>query len=257
VLGFATYILLDKADESLGLTEGIAFAALSTFELLDGPMVVIIDGFEHLQTVINSFRRVQEYLLSEEREDYRTFLEDVRPSSRPRISRHQIDEDNVPLGDSPISNLVGQEFVVVVEDASASYALENDLVLRNLSFQIPRAQLTVIFGPVGSGKSTLLKLLLGEMPYATGSVAINFPKAAYCPQSPWSTWGTVRSNIVGMSMWDEKWYNTVVSACALSEDFKELAHGDQTATGAQGSGLSGGQKMRLASTHFTYGECFN
>ncbi|KFY47652.1 hypothetical protein V495_01884 [Pseudogymnoascus sp. VKM F-4514 (FW-929)] len=252
VLGFATYILLDKEDESLGLTEGIAFAALSAFELLDGPMVVIIDGFEHLQTVINSFRRVQEYLLSEEREDYRTFLQDVRPSSRPRVSRYQINEDNVPLGDSPISNLVGQEFAVVVEDASASYALEDDLVLRNLSFQIPRAQLTVIFGPVGSGKSTLLKLLLGEMPYATGSVAINFSKAAYCPQLPWSTWGTVRSNIVGMSMWDEKWYNTVVSACALSEDFRELAHGDQTATGAQGSGLSGGQKMRLSFARALY-----
>ena len=84
VFGFATYILLDKVGDSLGLTEGIAFAALSAFELLDGPMVVAIDGFEHIQTVINSFRRVQEYLLSEEREDYRTSLEDVRPSSRPR-----------------------------------------------------------------------------------------------------------------------------------------------------------------------------
>ncbi|OBT89053.1 hypothetical protein VE02_02018 [Pseudogymnoascus sp. 03VT05] len=247
VLGFATYILLDKDNDSLGLTEGIAFAALSAFELLDGPMVVVIDGFGHIQTVINSFGRVQEYLLTEERADYRTSLEDVRPSSRSRVSRYQTYDEG-----SPRSNLVDPELEVIVEDASASYVPEDDPVLQNLSFEIPRGQLTMVFGPVGSGKSTLLKLLLGEMPYATGSVATGFTRAAYCPQSPWSTWGTVRSNVVGMSAWDEKWYNTVVSACALSEDFKELANGDQIATGAQGSGLSGGQKMRLSFARALY-----
>lgn len=247
MFGFATYIFLDKSNDSLGLTEGIAFAALSAFELLDAPMVVIIDGFEHIQTVINSFRRIQEYLLSEEREEYRTSLDDVRPSSRPRVSRYQRYDDNTAPEYSAGSNLVDMEFEVIVEDASASYVPEDDPVLQNLSFQIPRGQITMIFGPVGSGKSTLLKLLLGEMPYATGSVATGFTRAAYCPQSPWSTWGTVRSNVVGMSLWDEKWYNTVVSACALSKDFTELANGDQTASGAQGSGLSGGQKMRLVS----------
>jgi ATP-binding cassette subfamily C (CFTR/MRP) protein 1 len=257
VLGFATYILLDKTNDSLGLTEGIAFAALSAFELLDGPMVVVIDGFEHIQTVINSFRRVQEYLLTEERADYRTSLEDVRPSSRSRISRYQRYDENITAEGSPRSNLVDLELEVIVEDASASYIAEDDPVLQNLSFEIPRGQITMIFGPVGSGKSTLLKLLLGEMPYATGSVATGFTRAAYCPQSPWSTWGTVRSNIVGMSAWDEKWYNTVVSACALLEDFSELANGDQTATGAQGSGLSGGQKMRLVSIHILCSKLLN
>ncbi|OBT64152.1 hypothetical protein VE03_06254 [Pseudogymnoascus sp. 23342-1-I1] len=252
VFGFATYILLDKANDSLGLTEGIAFASLSAFELLDGPMVVVIDGFEHIQTVINSFRRVQEYLLSEERDDYRSSLEDIRPSSRSRVSRYQRYDGNTVLEGSPRSNLVGPESEVIVEDASASYVPEDDPVLQNLSFQIPRGQTTMIFGPVGSGKSTLLKLLLGEMPYVTGSVATGFTKAAYCPQSPWSTWGTVRSNVVGMSVWDEKWYNTVVSACALSEDFTELANGDQTATGSEGSGLSGGQKMRLSFARALY-----
>ncbi|KFY91854.1 hypothetical protein V498_05291 [Pseudogymnoascus sp. VKM F-4517 (FW-2822)] len=252
VFGFATYIFLDKANNSLGLTEGIAFASLSAFELLDGPMVVIIDGFEHVQTVINSFRRIQEYLLSEERADYRSSLEDIRPSSRSRVSRYQRYEGNAAFEDSPRSISVDPEFEVIVEDASASYVPEDDTVLQNLSFQIPRGQTTMIFGPVGSGKSTLLKLLLGEMPYVTGSVATGFVKAAYCPQSPWSTWGTIRSNVVGKSAWDEKWYNTVVSACALSEDFTELANGDQTATGSEGSGLSGGQKMRLSFARALY-----
>jgi ATP-binding cassette subfamily C (CFTR/MRP) protein 1 len=58
VLGFAVYILLARTKNSGTLTEGIAFAALSVFELLNEPMINAIDGFEHIQTVINSFRRI-------------------------------------------------------------------------------------------------------------------------------------------------------------------------------------------------------
>lgn len=251
VWGFAVYILLARANNSESLTEGTAFAALSVFELLNEPMIYAIDGFEHIQTVINSFRRVQEYLLSKEREDYRTTPASETPSSSSNLS-HRQKNDEMPLDDLPSSSLVDSEFAVIVKDASASYALEGDPVLKNLTFHIPRGQTTVIFGPVGSGKSTLLKLLLGEMPSTSGSVATSFSRAAYCPQSPWSTWGTVQNNIVGMSAWDEKWYNTVVSACALSVDFEELANGDQTPTGTRGSRLSGGQQMRVVGIHVSY-----
>ena len=215
-------------------------------------MTYAIDGFEHIQTVINSFRRVQEYLLSKEQEDYRTLLASVTPSSSSCLSHEQKDDEKRPLDNLPSSNLVDSEFAVIVKDLSASYTLEGHPVLQNATFHIPRGQITMILGPVGSGKSTLLRVLLGEMPSISGSVATSFSRAAYCPQSPWSTWGTVQNNIVGMSAWDEKWYNTVVSACALSEDFKELANGDQTHTGVRGSRLSGGQQMRVVGIHVSY-----
>jgi ATP-binding cassette subfamily C (CFTR/MRP) protein 1 len=110
----------------------------------------------------------------------------------------------------------------------------------------------MICGPVGSGKSTLLKLLLGEMPFTSGSVATRFSRAAYCSQSPWSIWGTVQNNIVGISEWDKTWYDTIVSACALSADFEELPNGDQTHVGTRGSRLSGGQQMRVVSTQISH-----
>lgn len=248
VWGFTVYILLARTKDTGTLNEGVAFAALSVFELLNEPMINAIDGFEHIQTVMNSFRRIQEYLLSTEREDYRITPASETSSLSTSVSKPPKDVD-VQLDDYPKSNLVDAEFAVIVNDTSASYALGGVPVLKTLTFCIPQGQTTIIFGPVGSGKSTLLKLLLGEMPSVSGSVTTCFSTAAYCPQYPWSTWGSVRNNIVGMSAWDEKWYNTVISACALSSDFKEMANGDQTPTGTRGSRLSGGQQIRVVSIH--------
>lgn len=250
VWGFAVYILLARANNSGTLTEGIAFAALSIFELLNAPMGTLINGFEEIQTVLNSFRRVQEYLTSEEREDYRIIPDSETAYSSPGLSRQQ-SNDELPLLDSPSLTLVDSEYVAIVKDASASYSPERGSILKSLTFQIPKGQTTMIYGPVGSGKSTLLRLLLGEMPFTSGSVGTRFSRAAYCPQSPWCIWGTVQNNIVGMSEWDKTWYDTIVSACALSADFAELPNGDQTNVGTRGSRLSGGQQMRVVSTQLS------
>jgi ATP-binding cassette subfamily C (CFTR/MRP) protein 1 len=88
VWGLAVYVLLARANNSGTLTEGVAFAALSIFELLNAPIGTLISGFEEIQTVLNSFRRVQEYLTSEEREDYRIIPETETPKSlTPAIER--------------------------------------------------------------------------------------------------------------------------------------------------------------------------
>ncbi|KAK2865449.1 hypothetical protein FQN49_003561 [Arthroderma sp. PD_2] len=251
VWGFAVFILLARSNNTGTLTEGVAFAALSLFELLNQPISTVIGGFEQVQTILNSFGRIQEYLVTTEREDYRTPLTNGVKSSSSSLSR--------PLGNSEImlkeiqcSDLDNPIFAAIVEDASASYALEAEPTLRDLNFRIPHGEVTMIFGAVGSGKTTLLKLLLGEMPFISGSIATSFSKSAYCPQSPWSTWGTVQSNIVGMAEWDKKWYDTVVSACALSTDLEELLNGDQTHIGTQGSRLSGGQKIRVSFARALY-----
>jgi ABC-type transport system involved in cytochrome bd biosynthesis fused ATPase/permease subunit len=105
----------------------------------------------------------------------------------------------------------------------------------------------MIVGPVGCGKSTLLRVLLGEVPEVSGIISTTFKNAAYCSQSPWITFGTVRQNIVGASQWDQKWYDTVIQACSLQADLQQLPSGDQTKVGVRGSRLSGGQQMRVVS----------
>ena len=181
--------------------------------------------------------------------DYRIPLHDRRDSSVSGLSTPADTlKDTIILKEIQDPDSDTDAFVAVVEGASVGYTIGGDSpTLKNLNFQIPRGEITMVFGSVGSGKSTLLKLLLGEMPSVSGLIRTGFSLAAYCPQSPWVTWGTVQSNIVGMSEWDKKWYDTVVSACALRTDLAELPNGDQTHIGTQGSRLSGGQKMRVVS----------
>ncbi|KAM5429329.1 hypothetical protein McanCB56680_000032 [Microsporum canis] len=257
VWGFGVFILLAKSNNTGTLTDGVAFASLSLFELLNHPVTTIINGFEDIKTVLNSFGRIQEYLMAREREDYRSPLVDTSDSSASDLSTpitacsHTL-KDNIVLEEIQRSESETAVFAATVENASAGYVAERDPILKGLNFHIPHGEITMIFGPVGSGKSTLLKLLLGEIPVISGSVRTSFAKVSYCPQSPWSTWGTVQSNIVGMAEWDKKWYDTIISACALSADLEELANGDQTHTGTQGSRLSGGQKMRVSFARALY-----
>ncbi|PHH89568.1 hypothetical protein CDD83_5759 [Cordyceps sp. RAO-2017] len=255
VWGFGVFILLARARGTGTLTEGTAFAALSAFELLNQPLINAIDGFEHIQTVLNSFRRIQEYLVSDEREDYRLTGSPNRSSSNSTLSESPETEKAAlkeASGAWPKTPGQDSEFAATIRDASAQYAEDADPVLSKLTFDVRRGQTTMIYGPVGSGKSTLLKLLLGEMPFTDGSVSANFSKAAYCPQTPWITWGTVQQNIIGMSSMDTKWYETVVNACALVADFEELSNGDQTHAGIRGARLSGGQQMRVSFARALY-----
>lgn len=235
------------------MTDSIAFAALSLFELMNQPLIHIVDGFEHIQTVANSFRRIQEYLLSDEREDYRITPATRSPSSE--ASSMSDEKYEITVKEKPVTismlELEESQMAATIKDASTGYE-EGSAILKNLNLDIPRGQTTMIFGPIGSGKSTLLKLLLGEAPFTSGTITTSFTKAAFCPQTPWITWGSVQSNILGISEYEESWYHTVVEACSLSTDFEELPVGDQTNTGTRGSRLSGGQQMRVSFARALY-----
>ncbi|GKZ96685.1 hypothetical protein AnigIFM59636_011200 [Aspergillus niger] len=253
VWGYGVYIILARSRNTETLTDSIAFSALSLFELMNQPMIYIIDGFEHIQTVANSFRRIQEYLTSEDHHDFRITPDFKQPSDS--ISSNSDNTDDISLKENPASKAIAEldqhQNVASVKEVSTGYD-EDTTILHDLNLDIPRGQLTMIFGPVGSGKSTLLRLLLGEMPCVSGNVATSFRKAAFCPQTPWITWGSVRSNIIGASEYDSKWYNIVIQACSLVADLDELPHGDQTNTGTRGSRLSGGQQMRVSLARALY-----
>ncbi|KAH0592836.1 hypothetical protein MHUMG1_09481 [Metarhizium humberi] len=252
VWGFGVFILLARSNNTTTLTEGIAFSALSIFSLQVQPLTFILNGFEDIQTIINSFNRIQEHLASEEREDPRD-----TPETRKNLERDSSSETSlgfeepkaVPLGS--VSALGDTNAAIVIKDATAGYSAESS-ILTGINLEISRSKTTVVVGPVGCGKSTLLRLILGEMPVTSGTVSTSFSRAAFCPQSPWITWGTIQNNIIGMSRWDKPWYNTVVKACALSADFEQLRDGDQTNVGTRGSRLSGGQQMRLSLARALY-----
>ena len=68
--------------------------------------------------------------------------------------------------------------------------LENDVILRNINFQLNCREIVALIGPNGAGKSSLFRSILGQIPY-TGDIRFQLaggypsqPKIGYVPQSP-------------------------------------------------------------------------
>jgi ABC-type bacteriocin/lantibiotic exporter with double-glycine peptidase domain len=57
---------------------------------------------------------------------------------------------------------------------------------------------------------------------------------------------TIRQNIIGETeLVDQKWYDFCISVCGLKHDLQQMAQGDLSMAGSNGSSLSGGQRQRV------------
>src|SRR5207344_384830 len=54
-----------------------------------------------------------------------------------------------------------------------SFAFDDHVVLRDVSFTIPTGGMTMLLGASGSGKSVLLKLILGFLRPDTGTIVVH------------------------------------------------------------------------------------
>ena len=136
---------------------------------------------------------------------------------------------------------------VAMHNGSFGWDKEKDPILRNIDFKAQREQLTAIIGPVGCGKSTLLQAILGEVHTFEGSVQVASQECGYCQQTPWLMNGTICQSIIGISDFDQHWYSTVIRACALEQDLRQMPSGDKSLIGSRGITLSGGQAQRVVS----------
>jgi ATP-binding cassette subfamily B protein AbcA/BmrA len=140
------------------------------------------------------------------------------------------------------------------------FSYDEESVIKNADFTIPKGRFTVIVGPNGSGKTTLFKLI--ERFYEPDSGRILFGDCdveelhlgqwrqsfGYVLQDPMLFDGTIRENIV-YGMEREVTEEEVESAARLScadEFIKELPGGYDFVVGENGSRLSGGQRQRIA-----------
>ena len=232
------------------------FTSLSLFALLSDPLASLMIAVVQFAGAVGSFQRIQEFLESKERQDVRvkndrnsgeeTSTASTCLGSLPTDSDHE--KVNIPKSTrAEITITGGTQNAFTIRDASFGWNDENPNVLSNLTMTIPQGSLTVIVGPVGCGKSTLLKGLLGELPKSSGTVEIAHSEIAYCDQTNWHMNSTISESIIGMSEMDSVWYQTVVQACALEEDFRQLSKGDNTQIGSSGTALSGGQSQRIVS----------
>ncbi|KAF9106139.1 hypothetical protein BGX29_010389 [Mortierella sp. GBA35] len=133
-------------------------------------------------------------------------------------------------------------------------------LLNNITMTLHRDELLAIVGPVGSGKSSFCMALLEEMPLVSGSMTVAHHQdtrrrpitMSYSAQSPWIFAGSIRSNILFGSTFNQERYDKVIKACELTRDLKLFPKGDATLIGERGVTLSGGQRARVSLARAAY-----
>ena len=137
--------------------------------------------------------------------------------------------------------------------------------LDNVSVVIPANKITAIVGASGSGKTTMLKMMLGFYYPVNGEVLLNGRKInQYSPYCWRKVCGTVMqegyvfsdtiANNIGVSdeIPDMDRVRTATSIANIDSFIDELPLGYNTKIGADGHGLSTGQKQRLLIARAAY-----
>lgn len=192
-------------------------------------------------------RRIEEFLLLPEKCETKS----NRMQSNGYINYGLIsDEKNNSLNSSSNSNNTNDENYIILDNCSVTLSGEKLTGgIKNIELKLNSN--CAVIGDVGSGKSILLKTILGELPIASGHMAVS-GSLSYAAQEPWLFQATVRQNIIFTEPFDAQRYAKVVRACALESDFQQWPSGDQTIVGERGVSLSGGQRARVSLARAVY-----
>uniref|UniRef100_A0A2K5RIC6 Multidrug resistance-associated protein 1 n=1 Tax=Cebus imitator TaxID=2715852 RepID=A0A2K5RIC6_CEBIM len=164
------------------------------------------------------------------------------------LSHEELEPDSIER--LPVKNGGGTNSITV-RNATFTWARSEPPTLNGITFSIPEGALVAVVGQVGCGKSSLLSALLAEMEKVEGHVAIK-GSLAYVPQQAWIQNDSLRENILFGCQLEERYYRSVIQACALLPDLEILPSGDRTEIGEKGVNLSGGQKQRVSLARAVY-----
>ncbi|KAK4658726.1 hypothetical protein QC762_104050 [Podospora pseudocomata] len=225
------------------LSPSVAFVSLGVFKALEVTLSVIPELTTDLLDAWVSIKRLEEYLNSAE------------------VSKISKDGEEVKFDRASIA--------WPADDRTEE---DDRFVLRDISVNFPRGELSVISGKTGTGKSLMLAAILGEVDVLGGTLYVPrapplavrhdnkanksnwiIPEAiAYVAQIPWIENASIKDNILFGLPFDEDRYKKTVEVCALKKDLEMLSDGENTEIGANGINLSGGQKWRITLARAIY-----
>lgn len=157
---------------------------------------------------------------------------------------------------------------IALNSISFKYMNRNNLVLDDVSMEIPASTSVGIKGPSGAGKSTALDILLGVLNPQKGSVTIDgnnieeyynsyISKIGYIAQSLFMMDDTIRRNVaIGIpdeNIDDKKVWRALEEA-QLADFVRTLEDGLDTVVGDKALKLSGGQRQRLGIARALYND---
>ena len=245
VLMAVLIIQADASDKVLNI--GTAYSILTVLQLVEAPLQILSYSLPQFVSSVSCLERIQQYLMSQSRQDDRMLLSHGPQNVIAKTSRDLPAQDGIEM--RTLTKLKQdrrlQSEVLIVRDCSFGWRTGEPAV-RELNFSIKRGETTMVVGPVGAGKSTLLKGILGETPCTLGFVYVDEVSFAFADQEAWIQNLSLREAIIGPDaiLSDADWYHEVIDACGLRVDIEHLDLGDRTILGSRGVSLSGGQKQR-------------
>ena len=164
-------------------------------------------------------------------------------------------EDAMPFGTHTLGSSNNPATLTAVE---VGFGFGNQLVLSQLSLDIPAGSTVAIVGPTGAGKSTLANLALRLLDPDTGSFLLDDVElrelaagelaaaAALVPQGAFLFDDTVRGNLTLGAAISDPILEDALRVSQAAEFVRALPAGLDTLVGERGATLSGGQRQRLA-----------
>ncbi len=187
-----------------------------------------------------------------------------------RISLERLNDIHTLEDEEPahrqFSHSLPEKQGIHIKDLSFTYpGAGNEPVLKKINLTIPQGKITAIVGMSGSGKSTLVKLLLRFYESYKGDIYVGTANFKTISPKYWrSLCGTVmqdnfifndniQKNITVTN--DKPDHERLLNACKTANILpfiESLPLGFYTKLGAEGNGISGGQKQRLSIARAVY-----
>ncbi len=182
-----------------------------------------------------------------------------------RLAEVQNMEDEESDSESKVQNLPDNK-TIQVSDLSFQYeGPRSPYALKNTTLRIEANKVTAIVGTSGSGKTTLLKLLLRFYQPVTGNISIGGTELSNISLKLWREKvgavmqdgflfpDTIAANIApGIERIDENRLILAAETANIRGFIESLPLGFNTKIGANGHGLSEGQKQRLLIARIIY-----
>ena len=174
--------------------------------------------------------------------------------------------------DSKIENLSINEIEkkfqsIKVRNLSYQYSNQNNLLLKNINFEIKKGDIVGVIGDSGVGKSTLVNILLGILSPNSGELTlnnkilnkrnfINWQKfVGYVPQETYLMNESIKNNIafgVDKNFIDDEKVEFALLKANIKNFVDDLEGGKDSLCGENGINMSGGQKQRLGIARAIY-----
>ena len=153
-----------------------------------------------------------------------------------------------------------------IQNLSFAYPLQDTLVLKDVSFIIPRGAFVGIIGSSGAGKTTFVDILLGLLQPKSGKITVDgqdiskniggwLDNVAYVPQNVYLMDGSFRDNIAfgyPEDQIDEERIYEVLRMAELYDLVTSNRDGIYGDVGDRGAKLSGGQRQRVGIARALY-----